>query len=65
MLECKYSRIIIQVVVDIKITITLKTEISRIKRIKTLMNLDLIITKGEMIKNNNKMRTKFISHNKI
>jgi hypothetical protein len=59
------TRIINQVVVDIKITITLGTEVSRIKRIKTLMKIELIITKGEMIKNNNKMTTKDINHNKI
>ena len=59
------TRIINKEKVDIKITITLGTEVSRIRRIKTLMKIELIITKGEMIKNNYKMTTKDINYNKI
>jgi len=42
------SRIITQEV-DIKITITLETEVFRIKRIKTLMKTERIILKEEMM----------------
>ena len=59
------TRIINKEKADIKITITLGIEVSRIRRIKTLMKIELIITKGEMIKNNNKMTTKDINYNKI